>query len=517
MAARYNASRVSTEPISTTLDVVSMMATCWNSIKPTLVAIGFSVVCVTADAAWTYTDLYTIGAPVGFGSVSPGLLSTAGLTTITQAGSVVIGFGDGNGRHPLLWNTSSPSGIDLNPTGATASAANATDGMSTVGYVWDNTGIHAALWTGFGSASYVPLPTPVGISSSSVSAFGVSGDEQVGSGTSADGTGYAIIWHGADNTPTTLPPPIGYAHAAAYSTDGVHQVGRAFPAGSNAHAVMWSGSALSMVDLNPSGASDSEALGVGGGQEVGDAALGGGTHAIVWNGSSSFVDLNPSPSETSSALATNGSMQVGYSHYDSYHALVWHGSADSYFDLSTVLPASWQSDIHHVRHSWAMSIVGDDIFGIAVDNTSAYHVIEWSQVSLPGDFNDDGKVDAADYVAWRQQSRTQGDFDTWRTHFGDSVGNSSTVSSTISPMPVPEPSNEALAVVLIALIAIREEFEPRLTGMRQRTRTHRGRGAHPSARWTHSRHRFHRYGQDHHAQLHDQRDQRRTPRENCHD
>ena len=39
-------------------------------------------------------------------------------------------------------------------------------------------------------------------------------------------------------------------------------------------------------------------------------------------------------------------------------------------------------------------------------------------LSLPGDFNHDGTVDAADYVVWRKTDGTQAEYNTWRTHFG---------------------------------------------------------------------------------------------------
>jgi T5SS/PEP-CTERM-associated repeat protein len=37
---------------------------------------------------------------------------------------------------------------------------------------------------------------------------------------------------------------------------------------------------------------------------------------------------------------------------------------------------------------------------------------------LPGDFNRDGKVDAADYVVWRKNGMSQAEFNTWRANFG---------------------------------------------------------------------------------------------------
>ena len=45
--------------------------------------------------------------------------------------------------------------------------------------------------------------------------------------------------------------------------------------------------------------------------------------------------------------------------------------------------------------------------------------------TLAGDFNEDGVVDAADYVVWRKglgTTYTQKDYDTWRAHFGQTAG-----------------------------------------------------------------------------------------------
>jgi hypothetical protein len=64
--------------------------------------------------------------------------------------------------------------------------------------------------------------------------------------------------------------------------------------------------------------------------------------------------------------------------------------------------------------------------------------------SAPGDFNNDGTVDAADYVVWRNglgTSYTQPDYDVWRDHFGQTLGASSLRAT------VPEPVSLALAFV----------------------------------------------------------------------
>ena len=68
---------------------------------------------------------------------------------------------------------------------------------------------------------------------------------------------------------------------------------------------------------------------------------------------------------------------------------------------------------------------------------------------LPGDFNYDGTVDAADYVMWRKTDGSQAGYNSWREHFGQSAG-----SGSFSDATVPEPSS-AWLFVPIALAAIR--------------------------------------------------------------
>ena len=74
---------------------------------------------------------------------------------------------------------------------------------------------------------------------------------------------------------------------------------------------------------------------------------------------------------------------------------------------------------------------------------------------LAGDFNEDGAVDAADYVVWRNglgTTYTQADYESWRTHFGETMGSRSALATPSSLPGVPEPS--ALLSVCIAAIGI---------------------------------------------------------------
>lgn len=71
-------------------------------------------------------------------------------------------------------------------------------------------------------------------------------------------------------------------------------------------------------------------------------------------------------------------------------------------------------------------------------------------VALPGDFNHDGFVDAADYVVWRKGGGvfTPGDYSTWREHLGEAA------LSGESLIAVPEPAAWMLLTVGLAAVLI---------------------------------------------------------------
>ena len=67
---------------------------------------------------------------------------------------------------------------------------------------------------------------------------------------------------------------------------------------------------------------------------------------------------------------------------------------------------------------------------------------------LPGDFNEDGSVDAADYTVWRDglgERYAQSDYDVWVANFGSSIPSNS----------VPEPSAALLALLAVAPLCSR--------------------------------------------------------------
>jgi hypothetical protein len=75
--------------------------------------------------------------------------------------------------------------------------------------------------------------------------------------------------------------------------------------------------------------------------------------------------------------------------------------------------------------------------------------VEYTSAISPGDFNEDGTVDAADYVAWRKQLTTMGDYNSWRSYFGAGAGSGAMAAA-------PEPSTSILiALTGLALLDVR--------------------------------------------------------------
>jgi hypothetical protein len=69
---------------------------------------------------------------------------------------------------------------------------------------------------------------------------------------------------------------------------------------------------------------------------------------------------------------------------------------------------------------------------------------------LPGDYNGNGRVDAADYVLWRKNPAANGGdpggYNTWRTNFGRTGGGAGANVTALGALAAPEPSTVALAI-----------------------------------------------------------------------
>ena len=128
--------------------------------------------------------------------------------------------------------------------------------------------------------------------------------------------------------------------------------------------MLWSGTYSSAVNLQPNGASASEARAISGGQQVGYAILSARPQAFLWRGTSaSAVNLHSAAYSFTYANATNGVQQVGrgmvtIGTQDVHsHALVWSGTAASVVDLNQFMPSGF-TDAEATGIDAAGNIVG---------------------------------------------------------------------------------------------------------------------------------------------------------------
>jgi formylglycine-generating enzyme required for sulfatase activity len=102
------------------------------------------------------------------------------------------------------------------------------------------------------------------------------------------------------------------------------------------------------------------------------------------------------------------------------------------------------------------AIIGT-IRAAGVDAGAAYVFDVTQNPRTPGDFNDDGTVDAADYIVWRNglgTTHTQTHYDAWRANFGATAATTRGSTGDLNPA-VPEPlSAVLLAFSLLPLIAM---------------------------------------------------------------
>jgi hypothetical protein len=80
-------------------------------------------------------------------------------------------------------------------------------------------------------------------------------------------------------------------------------------------------------------------------------------------------------------------------------------------------------------------------------NSSQLYTTGILSVTILGDYNGSGTVDAADYVLWRKTDGTQAGYDAWRTHFGETVSGGSVASANAT---VPEPATLVLLMYAAA-------------------------------------------------------------------
>jgi probable HAF family extracellular repeat protein len=284
------------------------------------------------------------------------------------------------------------------------------------------------------------------------------------------------------------------------------------------HAFLWkpstpNGTSGTMYDLGSLGGTESNGGAINSSGQVSGSSLTNGDaayHAFLWkpttpNGTSGAMhDLLTLGGTESFGGAINANGQVaGFSNTTgnvAYHAYIWtpttpNGTSGTMLDLTTlggvnsysynvgtggqVVGASefelTSSDTHAFRYASGSGMVDlntliDPLSGWELTDAAAindagqiagqglinneYHAYLLTPILIPGDFNHDGAVDAADYIVWRKGLGTaymQNDYNVWRTYFGQTAGSGAALpSAKLLSAAVPEPM--ASAMLLIGLV-----------------------------------------------------------------
>jgi hypothetical protein len=133
------------------------------------------------------------------------------------------------------------------------------------------------------------------------------------------------------------------------------------------------------------------------------------------------------------------------------------GEIHALSDLVNPLVSFQHSDATYTSGVIALLVYDSSSAASANHTPSATFDNYVSDVTLQrGDYNYDGRVDAADYVAWRNglgNTFVQSNYDVWRAHFGE--GTPAVEGSTLTDpsSAVPEPT--ALTTLLVAVVLFR--------------------------------------------------------------
>jgi hypothetical protein len=205
-----------------------------------------------------------------------------------------------------------------------------------------------------------------------------------------------------------------------------------------------------------------------------------GRRAVLWNAAGDVTELG--------TLGTNGEGFTAAEAYDinedgiavgtalkwgetgSAAKAVYWGANGAAVDLNTLIAPS---AVWELTQAFAISdtgwIVGVGQYSPPGPQNTYERVFMLqlpSPATVPGDYNDDGKVDAADYVVWRKSEGTMAtlpndphggaigalQFNTWRANFGSMGGEGAGNSPGSTNGNIPEPAG--ILMVLIASVAV---------------------------------------------------------------
>jgi hypothetical protein len=210
-----------------------------------------------------------------------------------------------------------------------------------------------------------------------------------------------------------------------------------------------------------------------------------GNYSAASTASSSFLDYPTSDSNLNHStvlqrLSLGASNPAGFDNtkYQARVAGATDGLVSGWFNVGTRSIGWHEGKIQLGAPNGASTTVsfyidGVDVLDHAIMTSSGVNVIElnagfgstsanfddltFSTTSaLGGDFNNDGKVDAADYVSWRRGlgiTFTQNDYDAWRQNFGQNAS----ASGALANAAVPEPASVLLLLLGVLVTCPRRD------------------------------------------------------------
>jgi hypothetical protein len=113
---------------------------------------------------------------------------------------------------------------------------------------------------------------------------------------------------------------------------------------------------------------------------------------------------------------------------------------------------SWQDSLASVT---GLYLDAEVIYGGETTRMDNFRLVTGGPMPLPGDFNGDAAVDAADYIVWRNglgTTYTPDDYNTWRENFGQQAGGSILAQLNALSANIPEPGAIALVLIGAALV-----------------------------------------------------------------
>jgi probable HAF family extracellular repeat protein len=398
--------------------------------------------------AYTVTDLGALG---GNDSLGWGINAVGQVTGYAGTPGTFV---DGFLWEPTTPNTASGAMHDLGTLGGSYGwgiGINDSGQVAGVSGTTDDAADHATLW----------IPTTPNGTSGTLHDLGTLGgtySQATGINTSGQITGYADLPDDASShailwKPTSSGSAVGTMHDLG-SLGGTFSFGWDINTSGQAtgnskttdeaatHPFLWkptvaNGVSGTMYDLGTLGGTWGDGGGINdSGQVAGSSNITGdvASHAFFWTPttaggtSGTMLDLGTLGGSDSYGYAVSNSGQVvGFSYVpanvSNYQHAFLYTPGHGMIDLNTLIdPIScWElldsSDINDAGQITGQGLINNE-----------YHAYLLTPIPLPGDFNHDGTVNAADYVIWRKTGGSPDDYHTWRANFGQPGGSGSGVS-----------------------------------------------------------------------------------------